>query len=335
MFDIDDEYDIPSSEKVYLSNLGNIDVAMPTNGGKLQSDGTWLQEPWKIDPPWPQSLPEVARNAGQLYIPIVNNDRIGYLAVLDDPALQSAAADRLVELATVGRFDSPWDGILLDFESTPPSYREQLIDFYYLLFERLEPTNLPVGISVSGRTSNTGTHDFSVIAELAAFVDLRCYGYTSPPPKSIGPFWWLEECIRYALEKNIKPDRLKLGVGNFSKYWPDSNQYDFIEITHASAIQILEANNEDLMWIDTLGDAHWASYIREWYAKIGKGHIWVHDHMTYQYGLDLISKYKIGGLSHFAAGMGDLQHWENIKNWRAEVEGKRPFKSRSIFGTTG
>lgn len=312
MFDIDGTYDIPSSEATYLANLRNIDVAMPTNGGTLQSDGSWLQEPWKINPDWPQSLPEIARSAGHRYIPIVNNDRQGYLAVLDDPALQSVAADNLVDLATTGRFDSPWDGILLDFESTPTAYRQKLIDFYYLLFDRLEPTGLPVGISVSGRTIDSGTHDFTVIAELADFVDLRCYGYTSPPPKSIGPYWWLEGCIQFALASGIDPNILYLGVGNFSKYWPDSTQYDFTEVTYLAAQQILADANAVPQWIETNQNG----VIREWYAQIGAGHIWIHDASTYEYGLNLISQYRIGGLSHFAAGMGDVEHWNKIRHWR-------------------
>ena len=84
-------FDVPSSEAAYVSNTGTIDVALPANGGKLQADGTWLQERAKLETDWARRLPAVARESGHRYLPIVGNDRRGIYSVLAERRLQRRA----------------------------------------------------------------------------------------------------------------------------------------------------------------------------------------------------------------------------------------------------
>lgn len=310
---------VPSSEADYSAHVNTIDVAMPLNGGKLQADGAWLQEPWKLEPPWPQNLPGIAHQAGQLYMPGVGNDRDGIVAVLENPDLQEAAADSLIVLATTGRFDSPWDGVYLDLEGIPFSHRQQLSDFLYLLSARIRQAGLAVGVSTRGRTADTGpdpedayTYDFRVVAEVADYVDLRCFGYWAPRPRSIGPYWWLESCIQYALSNGIDPHRMTLGLGNFSRYWPDSASGRSDDITYGLAMALVSDAGATVEWIASNANG----LVREWYAEVGEGHIWIHDGDTVRDGLGLIDSYRLLGITLFAPGMGDEHHWQVIQEWR-------------------
>jgi spore germination protein YaaH len=312
-------YGVPTSEAAYLTNLDRIDAALPLNGGKLQADGTWLQEGWKIDPQWPQSLPGIARDAGHLYMPGVSNDRAGILTVLDDPGLQAKAADNLVALATAARFDSPWDGVYLDLEGIPSSYKQQLSDFLYLLSNEIKQAGLLAGVSCGGRTGDTGpdpddtyTYDFSVVGEIADYIDLRCYGYWNPPPRSIGPYWWIEACIQYALQKGIAPEKMTLGLGNFSKYWPDSTKGAAVEIPYDLAVQLVEGAGSTMEWIER--NEH--GLVRERFAIVGAGHVWIHDGATHRHGLNLVDQYCLLGTTLFTPGMGDDLHWQVIEAWR-------------------
>lgn len=313
MFRVGGAFPIPSSEEAYMAHLDQIDVAMPTNGGKLQADGTWLQESIKTDSEWARALKDIAHGAGQQYIPVVNNDREGVLTMLENPALYDAATDELLELALHSRYDAPWDGVLLDIESVPPPYSENLRAFYLTLVERVKAEGLPVGISAAGRISDFGTHDFELMGDIADFVDLRCYGYTEPKPKSIAPYWWLEASIQFALKSGIAPDRLVLGLGNFSKYWPDSTKYDFVEMTYDEAMDLVSSFGAEIQWIERNINGR----IREHYADIGtEGHIWIHSWLTHKYGLSLVDEYDLLGTSLFAPGMGDEKHWDEIAHWR-------------------
>jgi len=315
------DYPAPTSEAAYLAHQNMLDSILPTNGGKLQADGTWLQEGWKLNPDWPQSLPGIARGAGQQYIPIVNNDRVGILTVLDSVELQDIAAAGLVLLARSGRFDSPWGGVLLDLEGIPSAYKDKLSDFLLILSYQLRAESIPVGISVRGIVNDPGpdydnaySYDFEVVAQAADFVDLRCYGYWNPTPRSIAPHWWVEACVQYALSQGIPAQRVYLGLGNFARYWPiTGNSGTWHNVTAEQAASLIRAANSFVQWIESNGNG----LVREKYADVGEGHIWLHDGDTLRHGLDLIDEYGLGGLGLFIPGMGDESVWQAIAEWKA------------------
>lgn len=312
------EFAIPTSEADYLANLATIRVAMPLNAGKLQSTGEWLQESWKVDHAWARDLAAQARAAGQLYMPGAGNDRLGILAVLEDPSLQQVAADNLVTLATAGRFDSPWDGVYLDLEGIPFEYQQQLSDFHYLLAEKLRPAGLRVGVSVRGRTADSGddfedayTYDFSILQDVADFVDLRCYSYWKPLPRSISPYWWIQGSIEYALAKGVSPSQMTLGLGNFSRYWPSSDEGQSEEITYEQAVALAAKAGTPVEWVEESENG----LVRESFARIGEGHVWIHDAATINQELSNIDQYGLLGATLFVPGMGYADQWDVLADW--------------------
>ena len=173
-------------------------------------------------------------------------------------------------------------------------------------------------ISIGGRAGDEGsdppdayTYDFSVVGALADYVDLRCYGYWAPPPRSIGPYWWQEACIRYATAKGIAASRILLGPGTFSKYYFDSNENDSDEITYEQALGLIDRTGGTLKWVET-GDY---GLVRERFAKVGVGHIWLRDALTHQYALDLVEEYGLLGISLFSPGMEDPLQWQVTEEW--------------------
>jgi hypothetical protein len=308
---------IPTSESSYAAHRSLIHAAMPLHGGKLQADGLWLQEPWKTETDWARSLRYAAKKAGQLYLPGVGNDREGIKAVLDSSLLMERAADDLLRLA-VERFDAPWDGVTLDLEGIPLEYREKLSAFLQLLVRRIKDAGLLACISIQGRSGDEGpdppdtyTYDFSIVGALADYVDLRCYGYWAPPPRSIGPYWWEEACIGYATAKGIAAGRILLGPGTFAKYYFDSNENDSDEITYEQALQVVELAGGTLEWVET-GDA---GLVRERFAKVGAGHVWLRDALTHRYALDLVEEFGLLGISLFSPGMEDPLQWQVTQDW--------------------
>ena len=151
-----------------------------------------------------------------------------------------------------------------------------------------------------------------MVAEVADYVDLRCFGYWAPQPRSIGPYWWLIACIDYALGYGIDPHRMTLGLGNFSRYWPDSGSGQSEEITYELAMQLVRDQGATVEWIESNANG----LVREWYAALTQGHIWIHDATTIRHGLDLIDLYQLRGITLLAPGMGDDLHWQAIHQWR-------------------
>ena len=312
------DYPFPTSEASYNANLDKIDLVFPTNGGKLQADGSWLQESWAIDPDWPQSVPEIAAANGHTYIPSVfGSTSTGILTVLDSPSLQATAASNLVTLATSGRFDSPWDGVMFDLEQIPSSYQSKLSTFYTSLCEAVRSEGLLAGIWSRGRTGDSGpdydeayTNDFTVLGQVGDFVDMGCYSYWKPIPRSAGPYWWQRACIDYALSKGIQPRRLRLGCGLYSGYWEVEDGGGGYGTTHAKALELADGFSID--WIESNVNG----VVREYYADLGAGCVWLHDDETLPHRLDLVDEYGLAGAHLFILGAEDDGVWRTIADWK-------------------
>lgn len=313
-------FPIDSDEAAYHEHQNLLDITMPINGGKLQADGSWLQESWKkIDPPWPQSLPTLASDAGQQYIPVMSNDAASTLIVLDSQTLQQTAADGLVTLATKSRFDSPWDGAMFGIEGIPLAYKDKLSDFFQLLSYKLRSEDISVNVWVRARTGDTGpdyddaySHDFAVLAQIADVVELGCYSYWNPQPRSIAPHWWVEASIQYALSKGIPAQRIRLCLASFCDYWPITGLNAVHEITHSQAIQLIQDANSFVQWIESNENG----LVREKYADVGRGHIWLHDGDTMRHSLDLVDEYGLRGISLFTPEFGSNSTWDTIAGWK-------------------
>jgi hypothetical protein len=311
------EYGIPSSEESYEAHRSLIHVAMPLNGGKLQADGSWLQEEWKIDNDWAQRLRGTVKRSGQLYLPGVFNDPEGIKVVLDNPTLMQRAAENLVRLA-IERFDAPWDGVMLDLERIPFEYSEQLSAFLRVLTARIKGAGLLAGVSTRGRAADEGkdppdsyTYDFSVVGEVADYVDLRCHNYWTPRPRSIGPLWWLEACIEYAEGKGIAADRICLGPGTFTKLWFDSDENYSEQITYDQAMDLLAKTGAKIEWVE---DGPYG-LVGEKFAQVGEGHFWMRDAETCARSLQVIDEHRLKGISLFAPGMEDPLQWTVVGEW--------------------
>ena len=113
----------------------------------------------------------------------------------------------LVAMAQSGRFDSPWDGVYLDFEGVEADYHQAMSDFLDRIARAVKDAGMLLGVSVGGVYNDPGVipsapedvYDLKVVSELADTVDIRCYDYWYPPPRSIAPFWWIEACLQYGL----------------------------------------------------------------------------------------------------------------------------------------
>ena len=187
------------------------------------------------------------------------------------------------------------------------------------LRQAVKDAGLLLGISVGGVTqAATGTlegddaMDLGVAGEIADFVDLRCYDYGGMPP-SIAPHWWIEACIRYALEKkNVPPQNMTAGLATFSAHWPDAAAVPSDQMTYAQAIAFVKEAGAQIEWVESDDNGS----VLESRAQVGQGAVWLTDEKTYRAGLDLVQRYGLLGNTMFAAGLGSEAQWEEMANWQ-------------------
>ena len=307
------QYPIPTSELSYTDNISAVDIVNPYNGGRLLSDGSWYQMIARTQTEWPQLLPTIAQQNGHRYMPVVSSKTVDDLiTVLNSSDLQLLAANNLIELATT-RYDAMWDGVLVEFEGVPAEYRNKMSDFLYLLSYKIRSTGMQMGMSIHGHMESgnaTMPYDLTVIGQIADIVAYYCYGYWRPLPQSLAPHWWIDECIQYALNQGIPAQRLMLGVPVFSKYWETASGPKR-EITYSQAIDIVHSANTMVQWIEKNENG----LVRERFADVGEGYIWIQDGDTLRHNLALVDKYGLAGVNIFLSGMESVDVWDLISEW--------------------
>lgn len=305
----------PTCEASYNANIALFSAACPTNGGDLQADGTWLQQPWKINTPWPQSVPTLAVNNGQKYYPIISNSRTGVLAVLDDESLQSAAADNLI--ATLdSRFDrASINGVMLDLEKIPSSRKDALSRFYEKLYRRLNDAGLTCIASIrshdgSGRDYDDAyCYDLNAIRQHCDFMEIRQYGYWAPAPRSVGPEWWIRASIEYALAAGVSPSRMLLGVGSMANWHEHGDPSVKVQIPTDSARNLAESRQ----WVGSNANG----LVSEEYGVSGDGYVWMSSGDTLSRRLALVDEYRLKGASLFIPSHCSSDHWAELERWLA------------------
>jgi spore germination protein YaaH len=270
----------PFSDNSYQNNHSLVDAVYSFHGGSLQADGTWTEQSWKLSDEFLQDLKDPAKE----YMPCISNKKGEFEQVLDSPELQEQALDNL-EQHLINSFDWPWDGTITDFEGIPISYKNKLSKFHYLLYELLKSLGLKVSVSVRGRNNdgldyeNAYTYDFSMLADTSDIVDLRCYGYWLPKPRSIAPHWWIRECIEYALTCGIHRKKINLGIGLFSRHWYSLGYWDTLTYNEALGMT-------DFEWVENNENG----IVREYYGTTPEGWMWMHDARTMTDTLKLVDE---------------------------------------------
>lgn len=297
----------------YKKNIDIFSSVCPQNGGELQADGTWLQQTWKIDAPWPKELPELAISKGQGYYPVLTNDRNGVLAVLDDDGLQTLAADNLIALLN-SRFDRSFmTGVMIDLEKIPSNRKDALSCFYEKLYSRLHAEGLEVIASVRPYAQtdvdydDAYCYDFNAIRQNCDLMELRCYNYWKPLPRSVGPEWWTRKCIDVVCASGISPSRLLLGIGAMCNWHEHGIPGNFVQIPTTNARLLVEGQRQ---WIESgINGA-----VGEEYAVSGDGYLWMSSGDTVSRRLQIVREYGLLGAILFIPSHCADDHFSALRN---------------------
>lgn len=300
-------YPAPTSEQSYQANKSLVDTVIPL-GGTLQADGSWL----RISNDFVLSLPGWAQAANQQYTPAMNpghGDTTNLYIVLDNAALQETAADEMIANATTD-FDAPWDGIVYDAVGLAVAgYPAKQAIFINLLSQHAQGAGIPFTVACKGQSAD-GQWDLPLLGSLDVdAVIIYCYDWDQSP-YSIGPFWWDDLCVQYALG-HVSASRLTLGIPIYCRYWEVAGQ----AMTHSQATQIAAGAGATVGWIED----HITGLIREKYAGVGAGHLWIEDGGTVRSRLELSNTYGLAGAMLFTPGMEAGSVWPVIAQWKKRL----------------
>ncbi|PUA33931.1 MAG: hypothetical protein B7O98_00485 [Zestosphaera tikiterensis] len=189
--------------------------------------------------------------------------------VTDPNAIDSLSAE-LVYLAKKYNYY----GYNIDFEVSIPEYSTEFASFIDRLAKKLHSNGLILTVDVPAKrmewpSSYTATYDYAKLGKTEVdAVIIMAYDFYEwvSGPKPVAPIWWVEDCVRYALQY-IPPEKLILGIPNYGKTWSVDGTFrgwllypDWLALIEKSGKnytidkelmeKVLELNNEVAYFVD-------------------------------------------------------------------------------------
>ncbi|HDI02354.1 MAG TPA: hypothetical protein ENF93_01775 [Ignisphaera sp.] len=142
--------------------------------------------------------------------------------LVTDPSAIESFAIELINLAK----KYGYIGFNIDFEVSIPENAADFANFIDIVAKRLHRYGLIVTVDVPAKRMEwpsryTATYDYGLLGKTDVdAIMIMAYDFYewSGRPKPVAPLWWVEDCIKYALQY-IPKEKLILGIPNYGKVW--------------------------------------------------------------------------------------------------------------------
>jgi spore germination protein len=258
-----------------------------------------------------------ARNAAVMPMMVITNIKEGASfdsdlahTILTDMTVQNTLIDNTIKILNEKRYY----GLDIDIEYIYPEDREAYNNFLRKITARLHALGYIVTTAVAPKTSATQSgllyeaHDYKAHGEIVDHVIIMTYewGYTYGPAQAVAPIDQVEKVLQYAVTA-IPSAKIFLGMPNYGYDWtlPFVSGSAARSISNVEAINIAVRHNSQIQY-DTKSQAPFFNYT----DNAGKRHeVWFDDARSIQARLQLIDKYKLGGVSYWTINTFFSQNW--------------------------
>jgi spore germination protein YaaH len=230
------------------------------------------------------------------------------------------------------------DGVNVDIENVTDVDRDSFTDFVKLLREKL-PAHKEVSVAVAANPYGWdkgwhGSYDYEKLALYSDHLFIMAYdqSYYSGPEGPVASLPWVEKSIQYALNQNVPPEKIVLGIPFFGRYWQEGSTVGGYGIPNNRMDELI--NNYDTALIyDPLyqspkmkvtineGDPPFQIGARVWGP--GTYHIWYENEDSMKAKVDLAHKYNIKGTGSWSLGQEDIDIWDDYENWILGTENQQ------------
>lgn len=167
------------------------------------------------------------------------------------------------------------------------------------------------------RYENTrGAFDIPAIAAAGDFISFMTYDQNTSltPPGPVAGIPWMIGMIKYLLSIGVPPDKISLGIPNYSDYWypvaygKEGARSTRSEISYADAKNLLDEFGAKERWMKSqeVNYAYWEE---------GGAFNWLfmENARSFAPKLALVKKYHLRGISVWLLGLGDPKIWPILR----------------------
>lgn len=304
--------DLDNARQSLTANLDVINVASPF-WYHLEPDGRIIRKGDILD----ANLINQLRSQGVQIIPTITNN-FDANNKGTDLLKDSGKIDLHVDIIVAEVNNQGWDGIDIDYENLNPDVRDQFTAFIAKLADRLHQSGKVLSVTVQPKKSDfelwrgVGANDYPKLGALADQVRLMTYDYSrlNTSPGSVAPLPWLNEVIKYSLDR-IPPAKILVGIPFYGYQWctGSSDSCQSQALTYTQVQSRLNQYHPVIEWDQTAKTP--------WYAftdSAGQTNV-VHfeNSQSFSAKIDLIKSYSLAGIAIWRLGNEDPENFEVIR----------------------
>jgi len=209
-----------------------------------------------------------------------------------------------------------YDGVNLDLENLYPADRFVFSMFVKQLGERLHEQGKLLIVNVPANTGGPDRHpwsasfDYKALGRYADRLILMCYDQhhadTSPGP--VASYDWVKAAIEYALQRQVPPEKLLLGVATYGWQWSSDGRSPIFS-TYAALHQRRERYGAVELW-DEQARSPYFQYLDE---QGTVHHVWYENEASLTHKLHLANEYDLQGIALWRLGLEPPSLWESLR----------------------
>lgn len=154
------------------------------------------------------------------------------------------------------------------------------------------------------------------LSDIGDFLSIMTYDQHTrrTPPGPVAGIEWVEEVIKYVLAEGVPPEKLSLGIPNYSVHWfadysdekggfSNGRQIGYNTVQH-----LLGQNESSLIWNKTAA-CNYSIWVKGGVSE----YVFVEDGESLKPKLQILKKYKLRGISVWVLGKEAPDFWQVLK----------------------
>jgi spore germination protein YaaH len=311
--------DTPESFESFKNNVKQISIVCPqvffvSKEGVLSGS---------VDP----RVVKIAKANQVKVMPLIVNS--GFNAVLlHNIVTNPVARKRAINMMLLYAHQYKLDGWQFDLEGLNIADKEDFTTFYKETATALHQENLQLSAALVHAVENVGGttafhnflfeswragYSFKELAEAGDFISIMSYDQHTrrTPPGPVAGLKWMERIIKYLLDEGVSPNKLSLGIPNYSVHWfadyteEKGGFSNGRQVGYSTVQYLLGKYNAKPVWDEKAG----CSYAI-WDNDGVNEYVYIEDASSFKRKLELLKKYKLRGISVWVLGKEDKSFWE-------------------------
>ena len=262
------------------------------------------------------ALMEAAKSAGAKTLALVSNiyrgkfDRNAVHTVLANAGVRGKTIENIARILK----DSGFYGVNIDFENVDPADRQLYTDFVGALAQRIKPEGFMVTVSVPAKkkedpsNSWSAAFDYWSLGQIADRVMIMTYDehWSTALAGPVASVEWVEMMLKFATSA-IPSHKILMGLPAYGYDWPVGSRLSK-SVRSYEAVELVKTGQVQAGW-DDVARVPFYTYVSGRQRRIA----YYEDAKSAAFKIDLVSKYKLGGIAVWRLGYEDPALWSVVQ----------------------